>query len=169
MFFVTVRIHMHPMQAWNHCGLHSVLRGAPPRGRQLRTMWLDVAFWGRPDFQSRGPNMPIFIRSGPGPLANQTKGRSVHELLTGAFQNKSSMWIVLVFLRKNNRIHKNGRNSWTFRFGTFFGLVCQGDSLFSRVLGPLDWQSGTPKTRNPTATDRTAQEAVPPHRCPRTL
>ena len=29
---------------------------------------------------------------------------------------------------KNTRIHKNGRNSWTFRFGPFFGLVCRGDS-----------------------------------------
>ena len=28
------------------------------------------------------------------------------------------------------RIHKNGRNSWTFRFGPFFGLVCRGDSWF---------------------------------------
>ena len=46
----------------------------------------------------------------------------------GAFRNKSSMWTVLVFLRKNTRIHKNGRNSWTFRFGPFFGLVCRGDS-----------------------------------------
>ena len=60
-------------------------------------------------------------------LANQTKERSVHELFAGAFRNKSSMWIVLVFQRKNTRIHKNGRNSWTFRFGPFFGLVCRGD------------------------------------------
>ena len=60
--------------------------------------------------------------------ANQTKERSVHELFTGAFWNKSSMWIVLVFLRRNTRIHKIGRNSWTFRFGPFFGLVCWGDS-----------------------------------------
>ena len=52
-----------------------------------------------------------WIRSGP---ANQTKERSVHKFLAGAFRNKSSMWIVLVFLRKNTRIHKNGRNSWTF-------------------------------------------------------
>ena len=37
---------------------------------------------------------------------------------------------VLVFLRKNARIHKNGRNSWTFRFGPFFGLVCRGDAGF---------------------------------------
>ena len=66
--------------------------------------------------------------------ANQTKERSVHELFTGAFRNKSSMWIVLVFLRKNTRIHKNGRNSWTFRFGPFFGLVCRGASW---IFGPL--------------------------------
>ena len=35
----------------------------------------------------------------------QTKERPVHELSPGAFRNKSSMWIVLVFLRKNTRIH----------------------------------------------------------------
>ena len=66
-------------------------------------------------------------KSGVAP-ANQTKERSVHELFAGAFRNKSSMWTVLVFLRKNTRIHKNGRNSWTFRFGPFFGLVCRGNS-----------------------------------------
>ena len=60
--------------------------------------------------------------------ANQTKERPVHELFPGAFRNKSSMWIALVFPRKNTRIHKNGRNSWTFCFGPFFGLVCRGDS-----------------------------------------
>ena len=45
------------------------------------------------------------VKSGVTP-ANQTKERSVHEFFTGAFRNKSSMWIVLVFLRKNTRIHK---------------------------------------------------------------
>ena len=60
--------------------------------------------------------------------ANQTKGRPVHELFPGASWNKSSMWIALVFPRKNTRIHKNGRNSWTFRIGPFFGLVCRGHS-----------------------------------------
>ena len=68
-----------------------------------------------------------YFVSGVAP-ANQTKERSVHELFAGAFRNKNSMWIELVFLRKNTRIHKNGRNSWTFRFGPFFGLVCRGDS-----------------------------------------
>ena len=52
------------------------------------------------------------IRSGPGIC--QTKERSVHELFAGAFRNQSSMWIALVFLGKNTRIHKKGRNSWTF-------------------------------------------------------
>ena len=74
--------------------------------------------------------------------ANQTKGRSVHELFAGAFRNKSSMWIVLVFpKKKNTRIHKKGRNSWTFRFGAFFGLVCRGDSW----LMPHEWPLKLPK------------------------
>ena len=29
---------------------------------------------------------------------------------------------------KHQNSQKNGRNSWTFRFGPFFGLVCRGDS-----------------------------------------
>ena len=58
----------------------------------------------------------------------QTEPKKGHELFTGAFRKKSSMWIVLVFIRRNTRIHKNGRDSWTFRFGPFFGLVCRGDS-----------------------------------------
>ena len=61
-------------------------------------------------------------------LANQTKERPVHELFPGAFRNKSSMWIALVFPRKNTRIHKDSRNSWSFCFGPLFGLVCRGDS-----------------------------------------
>ena len=86
--------------------------------------------WGHPSAllsvaENRWHKHKLF--SGVAP-ANQTKERSVHELFAGGFQNKSSMWIVLVFLRKNTRIHKNGRNSWTFRFGPFFGLVCRGDS-----------------------------------------
>ena len=87
----------------------------------------------RPDYSSnpcRHKNSAIWLfLSGVAP-PNQTKERSVHELFAGAFQNKSSMWIVLVFLRKNTRIYKKGRNSWTFRFGPFFGLVCWGDSWF---------------------------------------
>ena len=78
-----------------------------------------------PDWKFHSRLKTSFLRSGPG-KPNQKK--SVHELFAGAFRNKSSMWIVLVFLRKNTRIHENGRNSWTFRFGPFFGLVCRGDS-----------------------------------------
>ena len=33
---------------------------------------------------------------------------------TNFSQGHSGMWILLVFLRRNTRIHKNGRNSWTF-------------------------------------------------------
>ena len=59
--------------------------------------------------------------------ANQRKASS-WTFPGGIPEQKFEMWIVLVFLRKNTRIHKNGRNSWTFRFGPFFGLVCRGDS-----------------------------------------
>ena len=71
------------------------------------------------------------IRSGPG-KPNQKK--SVHELFAGAFRNKSLTCASCLFsLRKNTRIHKNGRNSWTFRFGPFFGLVCRGDSWYKSI------------------------------------
>ena len=60
--------------------------------------------------------------------ANQTKKRSVHELFAGANLSQNSMWIVLVFPRKNTRIRKKGWNSWTFRFGPFCGLVCRENS-----------------------------------------
>ena len=119
---------------------------------EVLSLWDLTAIQGfpgsSPDFPASSPDFPGSFPDFPGgqPLslgsltpsldsqksgvapANQTKERSVHELFTGAFRNKSSMWIVLVFLRKNTRIHKNGRNSWTFRFGPFFGLVCRGDS-----------------------------------------
>ena len=58
-------------------------------------------------------------------VANQTKERSVHELFTRAFRNKSSTFIVLVFLRKNTT---EFRRKWpkfmNFSFWPFlwFGL-----------------------------------------------
>ena len=66
------------------------------------------------------------FRSGPG-KPNQRKVSS-WTFRRGVPEQKFDMWIVLAFPRKNTRIHKNGRNSWTFRFGPFFGLVCRGDS-----------------------------------------
>ena len=74
--------------------------------------------------------LPVPALKGKGVTpANQTKERSVHELFAGAFRNKSSRCESCLFSQgKNTRIHKNGRNSWTFRFGPFFGLVCRGDS-----------------------------------------
>ena len=56
----------------------------------------------------------------------------------GIPEQKFEIWIVLLFLRKN-RIHKNGRNSWTFRFGPFFGLVCWGDSWFLSLSWMFLW------------------------------
>ena len=68
------------------------------------------------------------LKNEESPRQTKTKERPVHELFLGANRNKSSMWIALVFPRKNTRIHLNWRNSWTLRFGPFFGLVCRGDS-----------------------------------------
>ena len=47
-------------------------------------------------------NRSIQKWSGVAP-ASQTKERSVHELFTGAFRNKTSMWIVLVFLKEKHQ------------------------------------------------------------------
>ena len=92
----------------------------------FRVFFFPAIFRFRTKMPGQDFNTEIFMSfvSGVAP-ANQTKERSVHELFAGAFRNKISMWIVLVFPRKNTRIHKNGRNSWTFHFGPLFGLVCR--------------------------------------------
>ena len=56
--------------------------------------------------------------------ANQTEERSVHELFAGAFRNKSSMWIVLVFLRKKHQNSQKWAKFMNFSFWPFlwFGL-----------------------------------------------
>ena len=61
--------------------------------------------------------------SGVGP-ENQTKERSVHELFTGAFWNKSSMGIVLVFLRKKHQNSQKWAKLMNFSLWPFlwFGL-----------------------------------------------
>ena len=69
-----------------------------------------------------------FFKSGPG-KPNQRKVSS-WTFRRGIPAQKFEMWIGLFYLRKSTRIYKNGRNSWTFRFGPFFGLVCRGDSWF---------------------------------------
>ena len=75
--------------------------------------------WKFMKYSSFGGRNPPKGQSGVAP-ANQTKERSLHELFTGAFRNKNSMWVVLVFPRKKNQnSHKNGRNSWTSCFGIF--------------------------------------------------
>ena len=65
------------------------------------------------------------------PRQTQTKERPVHELFPGAFRNKTFN-VNRACLPKEK--HKNGRNSWTFCFGPFFGSVCRGDSWFSKVV-----------------------------------
>ena len=89
--------------------------------------WKNRAFNTECYFQSR-------IRSGPGkPNQRKVGSWTFHR---GIPEQKFEMWIVLVFLRKNTRIHKNGRNSWIFRFGPFLGLVCRGDSWENGVFIP---------------------------------
>ena len=79
--------------------------------------------------------------------------------------------------QKNTRIHKNGRNSWTFCFGPFFGLVCRGDFLFfvfpgflglrARPAGSQRFMAQTlRKTRPSTRVFGPFGPEVPP-KCPR--
>ena len=63
--------------------------------------------------------------------ANQTKERSVHEVFTGAFRNKSSMWIVLVFLRKTPEFTKMGEIHELFVLA--LSWVCRGDPWINSV------------------------------------
>ena len=60
-------------------------------------------------------------------LANQRKGRSVHELFAGAFRNKSSICDHACLPKeKHTRIPpKRAKFIGTFRFGPFFGLLCR--------------------------------------------
>ena len=57
--------------------------------------------------------------------ANQTKERSIHERFPGAFGNKSSMWIVLVFPRKKRQNSQKWAKFVNFSFWPFlwFGLL----------------------------------------------
>ena len=69
--------------------------------------------------------------------ANQTKERSVHELFTGAFRNKSSMRIVLVFLRKKHQNSQKWAKFMNFSFWPFlwFGLPGATPEGESGLLG----------------------------------
>ena len=71
---------------------------------------------------SHGHSWPS--RRGVAP-ANQTKERPVHELFPGAFQNKSSMWTVLVFPRKTPEFTKKRAKFMNFSFWPFlwFGFA----------------------------------------------
>ena len=63
------------------------------------------------------------------PRQNQTKERPIHELFRrGIPEKKVSMWIVLVFLRKNTRIHKNG-----LKFCMNFSLLALSLVWFARA------------------------------------
>ena len=65
----------------------------------------------------------LCFRSGVAP-ANQTKERPVHEPFPGAFRNKNSMWIVLVFLRKKHQNSQKWVKFMNFSLWPFlwFGL-----------------------------------------------
>ena len=84
----------------------------------------------------------LFIRSGPG-KPNQTKASS-WTFPGGIPEQKFNVNRACFPKEKHQTIHKNGRNSWTFRFGPFFGLVCQGDSWFQKgyVKSPPEWVPG---------------------------
>ena len=67
------------------------------------------------------------LLSGVAP-ANQTKERSVHELFTGAFWNKSSIVNRACFPEEKHQNSQKWAKFMNYSFGPFFGLVCQGDS-----------------------------------------
>ena len=65
------------------------------------------------------------FRSGPG-KPNQRKVSS-WTLHRGIPEQKFNVNRAC-FPKEKHQNHENGRNSWTYRFGPFFGLVCRGDS-----------------------------------------
>ena len=78
------------------------------------------------------------VRSGPG-KPNQRKVSS-WTFPRGTPEQEFNVNRVFFPKEKSTRIHKNGRNSWTFRFGLFFGLVCRGDSSYKwRLIRENAW------------------------------
>ena len=76
-------------------------------------------------------------------LANQTKERSVHERFAGAFRNKSSMWIVLVFLRKKHQNSQKWAKFMNFSFWPFLWFGLPGRLLiFAQTRIWRAWQVG---------------------------
>ena len=79
------------------------------------------------------------------PRQTKSKERPIHELFTGAFRNKSSMWIALVFLRRNTRIHKKWAKFMNFSFWPFllvwFARATPDHWARNRTCEnwPLDW------------------------------
>ena len=82
-------------------------------------------------------------RSGVTP-ANQTKERPVHELFAGAFRNKSSMWIVLVFPRKKHQNSQKWAKFMNFSFWPFLWFGLPGRLL--KRIGRRE-KTPTPTTR----------------------
>ena len=97
--------------------------------------------WG----ESKGCLIKGCLNSGVAP-ANQTKERSVHELFAGAFRNKSSMWIVLVFLRKKHQNSQKRANFMNFLFWPFLWFGLPGRLLMNSTKIP---KVGIPKTGIP--------------------
>ena len=64
------------------------------------------------------------IRSGPG-KPNQRKRRGQFMNFSQGHSGTKDQCESCLFLLRNKH-----RNSWTFRFGSFFGLVCRGDSWY---------------------------------------
>ena len=84
-----------------------------------------------------------------GPVANQTKERFMN-FSQGHSGTKVQFVNRACFPKdKHQNSHKNGRNSWTFRFGLFFGLVCQGRLLnvlyascfWENECAPMGWRN----------------------------
>ena len=69
----------------------------------------------------------LHLQSGVAP-ANQTKERSVSWTFHRGIPEQKFNVNRACFPKEKHRIHKNGRTSWTFRFGPLFGLVCWRDS-----------------------------------------
>ena len=124
-----------------------------PEGFSYTSIFLTsfCASFSSPFFGSKHPSRDLIFSgqilakemSGVAP-ANQTKERSVHELFAGAFRNKSSMWIVLVFQRKK---HQNSQkwakfmnfSSWPFFWFGLLGWLLKMPKMITShdVLEPL--------------------------------
>ena len=104
------------------------------------------------------PDLGPWIRSGPGkPNQRKVTSWTFHR----GFRNRSSMWTVLLFLRKKHQNSQKWVKFMNFAFGPFFGLVCRGDSWLKTRKGEKHGKNGKSGcAQNPRTIERKMNSGI---------